>query len=219
VSTPADISVVIPVFNRSDIIRYTLESVRRASAGFNVETIDSWRRLPRDFSPEFSARQLAIWRRLAPAGPLERPGERYFRGLAPARPHERRTDHAPYPKWTLRGLSDDERQRISSAPRCSPAAVSPPYQPWRRAAQRLSLGRTVYQLWHRPLGACARYYQEQALVALMLAGHDAQCLPSRDYLLLPDEAECRRPTAALHHYVDLSKRGYFRHAWRHVWSP
>ncbi len=75
--------------------------------------------------------------------------------------------------------------------------------------------------WSRELEAAegTSYYQEQALVALMLAGHDAQCLPSRDYLLLPDEAECRRPTAALHHYVDLSKRGYFRHAWRHVWSP
>ncbi len=60
------------------------------------------------------------------------------------------------------------------------------------------------------------YYEEQALVALMLAGHDTDRLPSTDYLLMPDDTECRHPTAAMHHYVDLSKRGYFRHAWRHV---
>jgi hypothetical protein len=34
-----DISVVIPVYNRGEIIRYTLESVRRASAGLAVEVI------------------------------------------------------------------------------------------------------------------------------------------------------------------------------------
>ncbi len=34
-----DLSVIIPVFNRGDFIRYTLESVRRASTGLNVETI------------------------------------------------------------------------------------------------------------------------------------------------------------------------------------
>lgn len=59
------------------------------------------------------------------------------------------------------------------------------------------------------------YYLEQALVALLLAETPALRLPSADYRLLPDETECRAPTAALHHYVDLSKRGYFRHAWRH----
>ena len=40
-SRPAspDISVVIPVYNRGEIIRYTLESVRRASEGLSVEVI------------------------------------------------------------------------------------------------------------------------------------------------------------------------------------
>jgi hypothetical protein len=36
---PTDLSVIIPVYNRGDVIRYTLESVRRASAGLTVETI------------------------------------------------------------------------------------------------------------------------------------------------------------------------------------
>lgn len=60
------------------------------------------------------------------------------------------------------------------------------------------------------------YYLEQALVALLLADATPLRLPRADYLLLPDLTECRTPTAALHHYVDLSKRGYFRYAWRHV---
>ncbi|MGA2271724.1 MAG: glycosyltransferase [Opitutaceae bacterium] len=34
-----DISIVIPVYNRGELIRYTLESVRRASAGLTAETI------------------------------------------------------------------------------------------------------------------------------------------------------------------------------------
>ena len=60
------------------------------------------------------------------------------------------------------------------------------------------------------------YYLEQALVALLATAADPLRLPRADYLLMPDIAECQHPTAALHHYVDLSKRGYFRHAWRHI---
>lgn len=59
------------------------------------------------------------------------------------------------------------------------------------------------------------YYLEQALVAMMLAGRTCEVAPADDYILLPSDGECRKPTAAMHHYVDLSKRGYFRHAWRH----
>jgi hypothetical protein len=57
------------------------------------------------------------------------------------------------------------------------------------------------------------YYLEQALVALLASTRRPLRLSSTDYLLMPTEDECLRPTAALHHYVDLSKRGYFRHAW------
>lgn len=62
------------------------------------------------------------------------------------------------------------------------------------------------------------YYLEQALVALLFASTETIRLPRNDYLLMPELEECRRPTATLHHYVDLSKRGYFRAAWRHVVS-
>jgi hypothetical protein len=60
------------------------------------------------------------------------------------------------------------------------------------------------------------YYLEQALVALLASPMQTLVLPGCDYRILPNEDECRHPTAALHHYVDLSKRGYFRQAWRHV---
>jgi hypothetical protein len=60
------------------------------------------------------------------------------------------------------------------------------------------------------------YYLEQALIALLASTETPLRLPANDYRLLPTEEECLQPSAVLHHYVDLSKRGYFRHAWRHV---
>ena len=59
------------------------------------------------------------------------------------------------------------------------------------------------------------YYLEQALIAMWLAGKACSIAPREDYVLLPDIAECRSPRAVMHHYVAESKRGYFRHAWRH----
>jgi hypothetical protein len=75
--------------------------------------------------------------------------------------------------------------------------------------------------WCRRLQEAAgtSYYQEQALVAMWLAGRECVVAPPADYVLMPDEYEARRPQAVMHHYVDLSKRGYFRHAWRHAAAP
>lgn len=63
------------------------------------------------------------------------------------------------------------------------------------------------------------YYLEQALVALLLADANPLRLPAEQHIVFPPEAECQTPHAVMHHYVDLSKRGYFRHAWRHIWNP
>lgn len=60
------------------------------------------------------------------------------------------------------------------------------------------------------------YYLEQALVALLLTGRTSLRLSAGDYQLMPTLAECRKPSAAMHHYVALSKRGYFRYSWRLV---
>ena len=48
------------------------------------KSFNSWRRLPRGFSPEFAARELAVWRRLDRAGDLGRLGGRGFRAFARA---------------------------------------------------------------------------------------------------------------------------------------
>jgi hypothetical protein len=60
------------------------------------------------------------------------------------------------------------------------------------------------------------YYQEQALAAMWLAGRECVAAPAEDYVLMPNEDEARHPRAVMHHYVHLSKRGYFRHGWRHI---
>jgi hypothetical protein len=60
------------------------------------------------------------------------------------------------------------------------------------------------------------YLQEQALIALLLAGQDCLRLPVEDYQVLPSLAEGRNPTAVLHHYVSYSKRSYYQWGWRRV---
>lgn len=58
------------------------------------------------------------------------------------------------------------------------------------------------------------YFQEQALVAMLLTGQECRRLGPPDYVVLPSLSEGSRPTAALHHYVSSSKRSYFQHGWR-----
>lgn len=63
----------------------------------------------------------------------------------------------------------------------------------------------------------ASYFQEQALVAMLMAGRERAVAPARDYRVLPSLEEGRQPTAVMHHYVAESKRSYFQHGWRRVW--
>lgn len=60
------------------------------------------------------------------------------------------------------------------------------------------------------------YYLEQGLCALLAARHPAgpRVAPFADYLTMPDATEIARPTAAMHHYVDLSRDAYHTTAWR-----
>ncbi|WNZ27302.1 glycosyl transferase [Leptolyngbya sp. NK1-12] len=59
------------------------------------------------------------------------------------------------------------------------------------------------------------YYQEQALVAMMLANQPCAVAPSKDYIVMPDHNEVIQPKAVLHHYVSVSKSWYFRYGWKH----
>jgi len=62
------------------------------------------------------------------------------------------------------------------------------------------------------------YYQEQALVALLLAGRPHITAPAADYVTLPRPPEATACRAVMHHYVAESKQWYFRHNWRRVLS-
>lgn len=60
------------------------------------------------------------------------------------------------------------------------------------------------------------YYLEQALCALLIARHPggATAAPFSDYITMPAAGEISRPTAVMHHYVDLSRDAYHVSAWR-----
>jgi hypothetical protein len=75
--------------------------------------------------------------------------------------------------------------------------------------------------WCRELIAAegTSYYLEQALIAMLVAGQPCAVAPAADYIVMPDETECRNPRAVLHHYVAGSKRWYFRETWRHAVTP
>jgi hypothetical protein len=58
------------------------------------------------------------------------------------------------------------------------------------------------------------YYLEQALTAMLLATGKAHILPGDEYIVNPAAEAIGNQTGILHHYVDLSKEGYFKQAWR-----
>ena len=53
-------------------------------------------------------------------------------------------------------------------------------------------------------------------VGKLVARHPggAVAAPFADYITMPGAAEIARPTAAMHHYVDLSRDAYHISAWR-----
>jgi hypothetical protein len=60
------------------------------------------------------------------------------------------------------------------------------------------------------------YYLEQALTAMLLAGVEAVVLPANNYIVNPTSTEIDDCKAILHHYVDLSKEGYLKKAWKAI---
>lgn len=63
------------------------------------------------------------------------------------------------------------------------------------------------------------YYQEQALVALLLAGIDCDVPPPEDHIVGPNPPEALDCRAVMHHYVAHSKRWYLQHNWRRATNP
>ncbi len=60
------------------------------------------------------------------------------------------------------------------------------------------------------------YYQEQAIVAMLMANQPCIVVEASDYIVMPEEAEVINPKAVLHHYVADSKPWYFRYGWKHI---
>jgi hypothetical protein len=60
------------------------------------------------------------------------------------------------------------------------------------------------------------YYLEQALSAMLLAGKNCTVLKENKYIVNPDDKAILSGAGILHHYVDLSKKGYYTEAWRKV---
>ncbi|MBR8835807.1 MAG: glycosyl transferase [Stigonema ocellatum SAG 48.90 = DSM 106950] len=60
------------------------------------------------------------------------------------------------------------------------------------------------------------YYQEQALIAMLMAGKSCAITPELDYIVMPLQEEVINPRAVLHHYVADSKPWYFHYGWKHV---
>jgi hypothetical protein len=95
-------------------------------------------------------------------------------------------------------------------------------------AERLNVGlcglRSEELDWERLEHVCrtliaragTHYYLEQALFAVLLAGHVCAVAPAEDYVTLPQPPEVEYCSAVMHHYVAGSKRWYFRQNWRHA---
>jgi len=62
------------------------------------------------------------------------------------------------------------------------------------------------------------YYQEQALIAMLMAGQNCVIAPESDYIVMPNRDEVINPQAVLHHYVSESKSWYFRYGWKYIVS-
>lgn len=57
------------------------------------------------------------------------------------------------------------------------------------------------------------YYEEQALVAMMLAGKDCLFVPESTYICMPSKNQVASGEGILHHYVADSKIHYFTTGW------
>ena len=51
---------------------------------------------------------------------------------------------------------------------------------------------------------------------MLLSETEAIILPGDEYIVNPDIGLINNKTGALHHYVDLSKEGYFKKAWKMI---
>jgi hypothetical protein len=82
--------------------------------------------------------------------------------------------------------------------------------------QSESLDWMQIERWCRELITRERtsYYLEQALIAMLCASRPFTQLGLSRYITGPTDAQILAGQGVMQHYVDLSKKNYFRHAWR-----
>jgi hypothetical protein len=60
------------------------------------------------------------------------------------------------------------------------------------------------------------YYLEQALSAMIINKQQSVILPRSEYIVNPSPRDIDQNKGVLHHYVDLSKEGYFKKSWKKI---
>ncbi|WP_443938113.1 hypothetical protein [Pedobacter sp. MW01-1-1] len=60
------------------------------------------------------------------------------------------------------------------------------------------------------------YYLEQALTAMLIGEQASVILTKQEYQVNPSKQSIDATEGTLHHYVDLSKEGYFKKAWKKI---
>lgn len=60
------------------------------------------------------------------------------------------------------------------------------------------------------------YFLEQALSAMLIGDKNSKILEREKYVVNPTHIEITEEIGTLHHYVDLSKKGYFNIAWKKI---
>jgi len=63
------------------------------------------------------------------------------------------------------------------------------------------------------------YFQEQAFLAMLLAGRECIIPDPKDYIVFPRKPEALRCEAVMHHYVSESRRWYYQYNWRRFLGP
>ncbi|WP_157273950.1 glycosyl transferase [Pedobacter sp. BAL39] len=76
-----------------------------------------------------------------------------------------------------------------------------------------SIEKWIHELEHQE---GTSYFLEQALSAMIIGDQKSTVLDRDQYIVNPTPQDIKLRRGTLHHYVDLSKEGYFKYAWKQL---
>lgn len=81
-----------------------------------------------------------------------------------------------------------------------------------------SINWTDIENWIRSLedNEGTTYFLEQALSAMLIGDQKSILLNNQNYIVYPTLEHIKNKQGTLHHYVDLSKEGYFNFGWKYI---